>query len=195
MRIKPLLPFLAALLLAGCATQPRPEGDGHLHAHSASGPAVHAPHRHDVWLTPPTEYAGLRSDHWADLQAIAKGESIYRQHCQSCHGPGGRGDGPLAADLPHPPADLTHHFHLAPGKGDGYLFWRVSEGGMVEPFRSQGSMMPAFKTILTENERWAVLAYIHAYFHLGLADWKSANVANQDSGTMERHHSEWRKTP
>jgi len=24
-----------------------------------------------------------------------------------------------------------------------YLFWRVSEGGQVEPFRSQGAVMPA----------------------------------------------------
>ena len=31
--------------------------------------------------------------------------------------------------------------------------------------------MPAFKTILSEDERWDVLAYVHVYFHLGLAKW------------------------
>jgi hypothetical protein len=32
-----------------------------------------------------------------------------------------------------------------------YLFWRVSEGGMMEPFKSMKSAMPAFKTILSED--------------------------------------------
>jgi Cu/Ag efflux protein CusF len=69
--------------------------------------------------------------------------------------------------LPHAPADLTHHFHRASGDGDAYLFWRVSEGGQVEPFKSMQSMMPAFKTVLTEDQRWDVLAYVHAHFHGG----------------------------
>ena len=32
---------------------------------------------------------------------------LYRQNCVACHGTSGIGDGPLAADLPVPPADLT----------------------------------------------------------------------------------------
>jgi Cu/Ag efflux protein CusF len=70
-----------------------------------------------------------------------------------------------AQGLSHPPADLTHHFHRAPGDGDAYLFWRVSEGGQVEPFKSGQSAMPAYKTVLSEDQRWDVLAYVHAEFH------------------------------
>jgi Cu/Ag efflux protein CusF len=33
------------------------------------------------------------------------------------------------------------------------------------------SAMPAFKTVLSEDQRWDVLAYVHTYFHLGLAKW------------------------
>ncbi len=84
-----------------------------------------------------------------------------------CHGTDGRGTGPAAASLPHAPADLTNHYHRAPGDGDTYLFWRVSEGGQVEPFRSMQSTMPAFKTTLTDDQRWDVLAYVHAEFHEG----------------------------
>jgi Cu/Ag efflux protein CusF len=84
-----------------------------------------------------------------------------------CHGTDGKGTGPAAKGLPHAPADLTHHFHRAPGDGDAYLFWRVSEGGQVEPFQSMQSTMPAFKTVLTEDQRWDVLAYVHAQFHRG----------------------------
>ena len=48
----------------------------------------------------------------------------------------------------------------------------MSEGGTVEPFLSLGSRMPAFKEVLSESERWDVLAYVHAFFHAGLAHWK-----------------------
>ena len=42
-----------------------------------------------------------------------------------------------------------------------FWFWRVSEGGLVEPFKSKGSVMPAWKGELSTNDRWAVIAYAH----------------------------------
>jgi mono/diheme cytochrome c family protein len=124
-------------------------------------------HRHDMWETPPTEYATARSTRWNDPAAIARGEPLFQTYCMVCHGTDGKGTGPAATGLPHAPADLTHHFHRAPGDGDAYLFWRVSEGGQVEPFHSMQSTMPAFKSVLTEDQRWDVLAYVHAQFHGG----------------------------
>lgn len=35
------------------------------------------------------------------------GEVIFQSYCVACHGAGGQGDGPLAADLPVAPVDLT----------------------------------------------------------------------------------------
>lgn len=35
------------------------------------------------------------------------GHVLYTTHCASCHGTGGRGDGPVAQSLRVPPADLT----------------------------------------------------------------------------------------
>jgi mono/diheme cytochrome c family protein len=35
------------------------------------------------------------------------GERLYRTYCATCHGPSGRGDGPMADQLRTPPADLT----------------------------------------------------------------------------------------
>jgi mono/diheme cytochrome c family protein len=35
------------------------------------------------------------------------GGQLFRSHCASCHGTSGRGDGPMAAVLRQPPADLT----------------------------------------------------------------------------------------
>jgi mono/diheme cytochrome c family protein len=35
------------------------------------------------------------------------GKPIFQRYCTSCHGPGGRGNGPTAVTLRKPPADLT----------------------------------------------------------------------------------------
>ena len=42
-----------------------------------------------------------------DLAAAEKGKVIYERYCGSCHGPGARGNGPIASDLKVPPPDLT----------------------------------------------------------------------------------------
>jgi mono/diheme cytochrome c family protein len=147
------------------------------HAHSDKAPhgktaedpkhTQGGPHQHPWWDTPPAAYAHARSTRWDDAAAIARGKQLYQTYCTLCHGADGKGAGFVAKGLPHPPADLSHHFHRAPGDGDAYLFWRVSEGGQVEPFKSSQSVMPAFKTVLSEDQRWDVLAYVHAAFHKG----------------------------
>ncbi len=151
--------------MAGTALAAGQHSGGHGHSEETDH------HAHDKWVDPPHEYADKQSHRWADAEAIARGAAVYAQQCTSCHGDDGRGTGQLAGALSHKPADLNNNFHTAPGNGDGYLFWRVSEGGTVEPFKSQGSAMPAFKRILTEDERWDVLSYVHTFFHQGLHRW------------------------
>jgi mono/diheme cytochrome c family protein len=140
---------------------------GHGHTAGDHGQATDGAHQHPWWDPPPAEYANARSTRWDDAAAIARGQQLFQTYCVMCHGADGKGTGPIAKALPHPPADLTHHFHRAPGDGDAYLFWRVSEGGQVEPFKSSQSAMPAFKHALSEDQRWDVLAYVHAEFHKG----------------------------
>jgi len=165
------LALLLPLLLAGgqglADKRPgqHPHGDNAAHKTTA-GEHDHY-HHHATWEPPPAAYANARSTRWDDPAAIDRGRRLYQTYCMVCHGTDGRGAGPAAASLPHAPADLTNHYHRAPGDGDAYLFWRVSEGGQVEPFRSMQSTMPAFKTTLTDDQRWDVLAYVHAEFHGG----------------------------
>ncbi|ROR32568.1 c-type cytochrome [Inmirania thermothiophila] len=154
-------------LAAGAAMAGGGHGGGHGGA-MAEGHGAMGGHAHDRWVDPPAEYAGRRWDRWDDAALAARGREIFQRNCAVCHGSDGRGTGPMAASLQHKPADLTRHFHGGTGtKGDAYLFWRVSEGGTVEPFRSSGSAMPAFKGMLSEAERWAVLTYVHQAFHRG----------------------------
>jgi mono/diheme cytochrome c family protein len=138
--------------------------------HQHSQPVEHGrhdTHKHQEWPAAPAHFAGKISHRWGDPGAIERGKPLYDTHCTVCHGADGRGTTAFAKTLPHQPADLMHHFHLYPGDGDAYLFWRVSEGGTVEPFKSGGSLMPAFNTVLSEDERWDVLAYVCAEFHMG----------------------------
>jgi len=148
------------------------------HGHTTEGHT----HQHPWWETPPAEYANAHSTRWGDAAAIARGQQLYQTNCLMCHGADGKGTGPIAKSLPHAPADLTHHFHRAPGDGDAYLFWRVSEGGEVEPFKSSQSAMPAYKTILSEDQRWDVLAYVHAEFHKGFLTASVTNLPRSVTG-------------
>jgi mono/diheme cytochrome c family protein len=97
---------------------------------------------------------------WTDPEMVTKGKEIFTVKCALCHGETGDGRGPGAANLPVKPADLTDARMVAEMPGN-YWVWRVAEGGLVEPFRSKGSAMPAWKGELSMNDRWAVIAYAH----------------------------------
>lgn len=128
---------------------------GHVGEHIGSG------HTHDRWVSPPKKYAVLKGNLWRSSKSIINGKEIYRENCASCHGVEGVGDGPLSNSLQHPPANLSRHFHPNKKENDGYLFWRLTEGGLAEPFKSQDSAMPSFKDTLTPTQRWEVLAFIY----------------------------------
>jgi len=89
---------------------------------------------------------------------IASASALYPEDCASCHGAEGRGDGPLAASLPEPPADLTAE-HLF-GHTDGELFWWLSHG--IEAPEG-GMAMPGFADRLSEDQIWALIDYIKAH--------------------------------
>jgi len=71
-------------------------------------------HQHAGWMAPPGDYAGRRGVLWEDGGAVHRGRIIYGRKCAACHGWDGKGTGRMAKSLPHPPADLTSHFHKAP---------------------------------------------------------------------------------
>jgi copper transport protein len=82
---------------------------------------------------------------------LAQGKELYTQDCAVCHGDTGIGNGPAAASLLPPPADLTLH---ARWHADEQLFWYITHG-------VAGTAMPAWGDRLSMEERWAVLAYLH----------------------------------
>ncbi len=71
--------------------------------------------------------AGARGTAQQPTTSMA-GDGTYRLYCASCHGTGGKGDGPLADVLKRPPPDLTR---LAANNGGIYpsdLVARIIDG-------------------------------------------------------------------
>ena len=124
-----------------------------------TGAGAHVDHEHPPV---PAAYADAHVPVgvWTDPRMLARGKEIYAAKCAVCHGTDGKGRGPGAANLPLKPADLTDARMVAEMPGN-YWVWRVSEGGLVEPFKSKSSAMPAWKDELSLQERWAVIAYAH----------------------------------
>ena len=82
----------------------------------------------------------------------AMGARLYRDNCASCHGVGGRGDGPAAADLNPPPTDFTD-WNRARGRTLFGLYNTLTHG-------VDGTGMKAFDRLPGE-QRWALA------FHVG----------------------------
>src|SRR5213594_639368 len=112
----------------------------------------------------PLEYADTHVplNVWTDQAMIGRGKDIYTTRCAVCHGDTGDGKGPAGLALPLKPSDFRDRDGVAEMR-DNYWFWRVSEGGQVEPFKGKGSAMPPWKSQLSVEDRWAVIAYQHTY--------------------------------
>jgi mono/diheme cytochrome c family protein len=83
------------------------------------------------------------------VKGIGNAKKSVETNCVSCHGPGGKGDGPAAAALPPPkPANWTSA--AVQKETDGELFWKMSNGrGAMPPWKH-----------LPEQERWEIVNYI-----------------------------------
>ena len=94
---------------------------------------------------------------------LALGESLYGQHCASCHGLKLEGQPEWQKRLPNgrfpaPPHDASGHTWHHP---DEVLFG-ITKHGLVSPYAPPGyeSDMPAFGGKLSDPQIRAVLAYI-----------------------------------
>jgi mono/diheme cytochrome c family protein len=97
-------------------------------------------------------------------EQVARGKSVYAQHCAACHGI--RLEGQLTwqeklptGRMPAPPHDASGHTWHHP---DSVLFGITKSGlvpGKYAPPKYE-SDMPAFGSQLADEEIWAVLAYI-----------------------------------
>jgi copper transport protein len=87
-----------------------------------------------------------------NADSVAKGQALFQKNCVPCHGQTGLGDGPVGLTLSPRPANLQ--LHAVPGvHTDGQLYLWISDG-------FPGSVMPAFRGSLADEERWNLVNYI-----------------------------------
>lgn len=88
-----------------------------------------------------------------DASSLANGKALYNQHCKSCHGTKGKGDGPKADQLDTDCGDFTKaSFHA---QTDGALYYKTAEGRKD---------MPAYKKKIPDaNDMWAVVNYMRTF--------------------------------
>jgi mono/diheme cytochrome c family protein len=97
----------------------------------------------------PAEFAGKSNPLGAD--AAVTGAELFKNNCEACHGKQGHGDGPAGVGLSPKPKNLPD---LAATVGDDYLFWRIAKG-------KSGTSMVGWQGILTDEQIWQVVSFIH----------------------------------
>jgi len=101
---------------------------------------------------------------------LTSSQQLYQRDCVGCHGLDGRGDGPGAAEIAalnagqssdhgmamgNPPTDFTDLAAQA-GAPDMLYYGKLVRGGM-------GTSMPYFGTLYSEEELWAIIAYLRSF--------------------------------
>ena len=104
-------------------------------------------------------------------QALKEGQQLYATNCAACHGETGAGNGVFANELDQPntgehaemqtgemttrPTDFTDPEHLL-AASPAHLQGKILRGGM-------GTGMPYWGRIFTEEQTWALVAYLWTF--------------------------------
>jgi len=81
-------------------------------------------------------------------------KAVYEKQCASCHGAGGKGDGPAGKFLKPPPTDFATALK---GKTDADVAKVIKEGGKAV---GKSALMPAFGSRLSDDQINGLVAYI-----------------------------------
>ena len=104
---------------------------------------------------------------------LAAGARLFAQHCASCHGPRGMGDGPTSRGMTPPPPALGSAtvMHDVPPA----LMYRIVSVGI------EGTSMTGWSGTLSPDERWSIVSWING---LRIAD--SAAMASGEGVWVQR---------
>jgi mono/diheme cytochrome c family protein len=105
------------------------------------------------WQIPP-EAETTKNPLTVDAKLLAAGKGVFKEKCQKCHGPAGKGDGPDADPDAQEDMDLTNPKRAARNT-DGVVFFKVWNG-------RKKPKMPAQKDDLTKDQVWAVVSYVQS---------------------------------
>ena len=90
---------------------------------------------------------------------------VYRVNCQVCHGASLAGDGLVVPYMTRGVVPANLNSDATQNSTDGEIFAFIGEGGrqgyaLIEAGQPSNSPMPAFKYLLSEEDRWALVKYL-----------------------------------
>jgi len=86
-----------------------------------------------------------------DAAARERGAFVYANYCRMCHGPGGKGDGPMSQHGIPPPASFLAKKPVP--LRDGEMFHILTYGQ---------KNMPSVAALLTRDDRWKAILHVRA---------------------------------
>ncbi len=103
----------------------------------------------DDWPVP-AEYKDMKNPLAGQDDATNIGKTLYKEHCESCHGKEGYGDGSKAGDLDTEMRDFSDA--EVQGQTDGDVYYKS--------FIGRDEMPNYEKKIPSVDERWRIVNYI-----------------------------------
>lgn len=91
----------------------------------------------------------LVNPYYIEPLTLPQGQEIYTIYCAPCHGNQGKADGLAYDNLKVKPPKFQDKKVTA--QTNGALFWKIREG--------RGEM-PAFKELLSEEQKWQLVEYV-----------------------------------
>lgn len=90
---------------------------------------------------------------WAESKGnIKNGRARFEQYCAVCHGPRGKGDGPMAKATSPP----------APSLGSSDVRSMTDEALLAVIADGKGAVMPGWRGLLNDQELLDVVAYVRS---------------------------------
>ena len=91
----------------------------------------------------------------ATLASLKRGEELFLRYCETCHGPGGKGDGKVAG----PPFGTGPFGMVLPIGGPSSLARGLSDGHIFATMSLGRGRMPNYSRISYED-RWNIVNYV-----------------------------------
>lgn len=99
------------------------------------------------------QYRSLENPIEVNQEALIEGAELFRVNCSMCHGPLGKGNGPVGFKIAQggyvTPPNLTEP--ATNNRTDGEIFGLITKGVYV---------MPRFKGLLSSEDRWLLVQHI-----------------------------------
>ncbi|MCI0661010.1 MAG: cytochrome c, partial [Acidobacteria bacterium] len=132
----------------------------------------------------PASAKKIKNPYKANEQTIVAGQTLYNQHCASCHGEDGKSGTEMAGMMEKKPTNLTAK--AMRGITDGEIFWVITYG-------IKKSGMPAFNPGVSWRDRWQMTLYVKHLMgeHPQLASSlrKTGQKTSEQGGNAGDHHA------